>query len=218
MIAHDQYRVAFDLYQKGYEWSFPAFGLIFVAIGAVLVWLGRAMNWQRSGRFIGYFMIGFACLWSGLTFSTTFREYTALRSAYRRSQFSVVEGRVTNFRPMLYQGHQLECFSVQTQTFCYSDYVVTAGFNNSASHGGPIREGLPVRVSYVGSSIVHLEVASNPPPTSNAAKSDPLGLYGQNKDLTDCLNKVNPGDPAGLHGETQAQAAARKACIDKYAR
>jgi hypothetical protein len=34
--------------------------------------------------------------------------------------------------------------------------------------------------------------------------------------LNDCLNKVNPGDPAGLRGETQEQAAARRACIDKY--
>jgi hypothetical protein len=161
VIAHDQYRVAFDLFQKGYEWWFPAVGVIFGAIGAVLVWLGRAMNWQRSRRFVGYFMIGFACLWSAVTFSTTFREYTGLRSAYRRSQFSVIEGRVTNFRPMPYQGHQDECFSVQSQTFCYSDYVVTAGFNNSASHGGPIREGLPVRISYVGNTIIRLEVESD---------------------------------------------------------
>jgi hypothetical protein len=94
-------------------------------------------------------------------FSTTFHEYTALRSAYRRSQFSVVEGRVTNFRPMPYDGHQDECFSVQSQTFCDSDYVVTPGFNNSASHGGPIHEGLPVRISYVGNTIVRLEVESD---------------------------------------------------------
>lgn len=117
VIAHDQYRVAFDLYQKGYGWWFPASGLIFVAIGSVFVWLGRAMNWQRSRRFVPYFMIGFACLWSGVMFSTTFRECTALRSAYRRSQFSVVEGRVTNFRPSPTTGIRTNAFRCSHRRF-----------------------------------------------------------------------------------------------------
>jgi hypothetical protein len=163
-MTSGQYRVVFDLSQKGFQWWFPAFGLIFVVVGGVIIWLGKRNDWSRSRRFVGYFMVGFACLWSGLTFSTTFGEYLHLRSAFRRSQFSVVEGRVTSFRPMPYEGHKDECFSVQSQTFCYSDYSVTAGFNNSASHGGPIREGLPVRVSYVGSAIVRLEVRSDAPP------------------------------------------------------
>lgn len=164
MIAHDQYRVVFDLYQKGFEWWFSSLGLALAAIGGLITWLGRGKKSWRERRLFGDVMIGFACLWSGVTFSSTFREYVRVRSAYRRSQFKVVEGRVTNFRPMPYAGHQDECFSVQSQTFCYSDYEVTAGFNNSASHDGPIRDGLPVRVSYVGNSIVRLEIASSPPP------------------------------------------------------
>jgi hypothetical protein len=67
---------------------------------------------------------------------------------------------------MPYEGHQDECFSVQAQTFCYSDYEVTAGFNNATSHGGPIREGLPVRVSYIGNTIVRLEVRSDALPSA----------------------------------------------------
>lgn len=161
MIAHDQYRVVFDLYQKGFAWWFPACGLPFVVIGGVFVWLGRRGNKPPSRRLFGYVIVGFACLWSGVTFISTFRDYLALRLAYRHSQFSVVEGRVTDFHPMPYEGHQDECFSVQPKTFCYSDYAVTAGFNNSASHGGPIREGLPVRISYVGKTIVRLEVESD---------------------------------------------------------
>jgi hypothetical protein len=46
--------------------------------------------------------------------------------------------------------------------FAYSDYVVTPGFNNTSSHGGPMREGLYVRIHYTGSvtgvAIVKLEV------------------------------------------------------------
>lgn len=171
VITHNQYRVVFDLCQKGFEWWFPGLGLIFVGIGGITAWLGRTRNWPRSRRFAGYLLIGFACLWSGLVFSTTFSEYIGLRSAYRRFQLSVVEGRVTNFRPMPYEGHQLECFSVQSYTFCYSDYVVTAGFHNSASHGGPIREGLPVRVSFIGNTIVRLEVGDDTLP-GNGQRAD----------------------------------------------
>jgi hypothetical protein len=168
LIAHDQYRVAFDLYQKAFQWWFPACGLVFVAIGGVVLWLRRTINWPlpRSRKIAVYLVIGFGALWSGVTFLSTFKEYVALHTAYRRSQFSVVEGRVSNFRPMPYEGHQDECFSVQSQTFCYSYFEVTAGFNNSASHGGPIHDGLPVRVSYIGNKIVRLEVGSDTPPSS----------------------------------------------------
>jgi hypothetical protein len=51
---------------------------------------------------------------------------------------------------MPYQGHQEECFSVGDRTFRYSDYEPTAGFNNTASHGGPIRGGLAGRIAYIG--------------------------------------------------------------------
>jgi hypothetical protein len=163
VTAHDQYRVVFDLTQKSFEWWFPACGLVFVAIGGVFLWFRRTLNWplKRSRKIALYFVIGFGAFWSVVTFLSTFREYVALHSAYHHSQFSVVEGHVSNFRPMPYEGHQLECFSVQAQTFCYSDYVVTAGFNNSASHGGPIREGISVRVSYIAKTIVRLEVKSD---------------------------------------------------------
>lgn len=166
-MTQDQYRVVFDLSQKGFQWWFPAFGLIFAIIGGVLIWWGQRKHWPLSRKFVGYFMLGFACLWSGLVFTTTFNEYLRLHSAYRQGQFSTVEGDVTNFRPMPYEGHQDECFSVQSETFCYSDYGVTAGFNNSASHGGPIREGLPVRVSYIGNTIVRLEVRSDALPSAS---------------------------------------------------
>lgn len=136
-----------------------------------MIWLGRHNHWPRSRRFVGYFMVVFACLWSGFAFSTMLSEYLSLRSAYRKGQFSVVEGRVTNFHPMPYEGHQEECFTVQAETFCYSDYVITGGFNNATSHGGPIREGLPVRVSYIGNTIVRLEVRGDALPSAADRKA-----------------------------------------------
>jgi hypothetical protein len=55
--------------------------------------------------------------------------------------YEILEGSVENFDPMPYEGHQDECFTVQSKRFCYSDYEVQAGFNRSAAHGGPIRQG-----------------------------------------------------------------------------
>jgi hypothetical protein len=49
--------------------------------------------------------------------------------------------------------------------FQYSDYVITAGFNNTSSHGGPIREGLPVRIWYLDGEILRLDIAKRPKQT-----------------------------------------------------
>jgi hypothetical protein len=76
---------------------------------------------------------------------------------------------------MPYEGHQDECFTVQEQQFCYSDYDIVPGFHNAASHGGPIRAGLPVRIAYRNGSILRLDVAKGQAPTpaqSAAASAD----------------------------------------------
>ena len=74
----------------------------------------------------------------------------------------MVEGAVANFHPMPAAGHEDEHFTVQGVYFAYSDYSVTSGFNNTSSHGGPMREGLYVRIHYTrsvtGETITKLEV------------------------------------------------------------
>ncbi|MGD1097093.1 MAG: hypothetical protein ABSB35_34545 [Bryobacteraceae bacterium] len=86
-------------------------------------------------------------------------------TAFEGGQYSVVEGVVTDFHPMPYEGHHDECFSVATQRFCYSDYAVTPGFRNSASHGGPIRAGLRVCVAYSFGTILRLEIPRDQVPS-----------------------------------------------------
>ena len=81
-----------------------------------------------------------------------------MRQALQSGQAQVVEGVVTDFVPMPYEGHADERFAVDGHYFSYSDYVVTAGFNHTSSHGGPIRSGINVRVTFVGNVIVRLEV------------------------------------------------------------
>jgi len=86
--------------------------------------------------------------------------YARARDTYVKGDYSIAEGTVANFRPMPYSGHQNETFSVNGVEFSYSDYVVVPCFNNTASHSGPIRDGLRVRIAYSGNCILKSEVAA----------------------------------------------------------
>jgi hypothetical protein len=165
-----EYRVAVDIAEAGYKnWSFPAFGLIFVVIGGVLVltrnhwpdllWTSWWSKHPRVSKAFSVLFLGFAVLWTVTSFAATFFEYRSLKLARENGQAQVVEGTVKNFVAMPATGHAMEKFCVREACFQYSDFAITAGFNNTASHGGPIKDGLPVRVTYVGGAIVKLEVA-----------------------------------------------------------
>jgi hypothetical protein len=94
----------------------------------------------------------------------------AMMNLVETGQVHVVEGLVENFHPMAQAGHDMERFTVQGENFAYSDYVITGGFNNASSHGGPMKSGLPVRITYVdgnaGRVIVKLEIGHPAEPSS----------------------------------------------------
>lgn len=178
-MSTDCYRTYFDASAHGPTWWFPAVGLAFVVIGIVMFVLIRAkggLYWPfpTYGRFTGRyyrwfstFWLGFAILWTTLASIGVFGDYVATWLDERQGHLAVVDGPVENFHPMPASGHDLESFTVSGVHFAYSDYVVTAGFNQTSSHGGPIREGLLVRISYRGSTadeeIVKLEIACSQP-------------------------------------------------------
>jgi len=164
------YTVVFDVSQATIYRIIPlaALGLFLVAIG---IWklrysdppetpLFKADPFARKIRVA--FLVG-AVLMTGLLVWSVYTNHRRLADAVERHEAKVVEGRVQDFQPMPYEGHGArEHFCVAEACFEYSDYMVDGGFNNTASHGGPIREGLPVRVTYVGSKIVRLEVVESP--------------------------------------------------------
>jgi hypothetical protein len=157
----------FNLADTGYrDWSFPAFGLIFVFIGAILPKLFEAgifPDYQKRmfGSWFPTLYLGFAIFWTITAFLITFGGYLKDRKALLSGQANYVEGVVQNFVPMPYQGHATESFTINGIPFHYSDYIVTSGFNNTASHGGPIRAGLYVRIWYSGNDILKLQIPKN---------------------------------------------------------
>lgn len=101
--------------------------------------------------FFGALLVSVGCL--------SYSSFVGLRDAARSGKVEVAEGQVKEFVPMPYEGHANESFVVNGHRFEYSDYDLTKGFNQSQSHGGPIREGLQVRITYIDDKIVKLEIA-----------------------------------------------------------
>ena len=141
----------------------PAIGLLIVLAGVagLFLWRGKPSRseWWKLAA-MSFVILG--SMWTLIVFGVTFGDYAQAHKIYRNDEFYVVEGVVANFRPMPTQAHQEECFSVEDRIFCYSDSVITSGFNQTSIHGGPIHEGLPVRIEYVGDTILRLEVQNEP--------------------------------------------------------
>ncbi len=154
-----EYVTVFDASQKGLDWWAPVFGTSFALIGlhALLRRRDASLHGMRRVGIVLYILFGLGI--ATLPPLVQSRHRTALIAALREGRAAVVEGRVQDFVPMPWSGHARECFTLQETRFCYSDFAVSAGFNNTRSHGGPLREGLQVRVHHVDRVIARLEVA-----------------------------------------------------------
>jgi hypothetical protein len=159
------YTTVFDVATAGPRfWWFAPIGLILVIPGwflarrpEVLVAAGLLQS-PKDRRFFRWCFFLFACIWTAIAAISVFGAYLAAVHDLSSGRFSIVSGRVEHFHPMPSRGHAMESFEAHGVAFDYSDDVVTAGFNQTAAHGGPIREGLPVRIAYRGNVILRLEV------------------------------------------------------------
>lgn len=160
----DNYYVVFDILSSGYKaWLFPAVGLFFIVMGVFAVIFRHKIfppdvKATKSNRLFPFMFLSFGILWTIDAFYSTYSEYLYLIDSVKKGYVEIVEGSVNNFEPMPLGGHKKEKFCVQNTCFQYSDFNVTNGFNNATVNGGPIKEGLLVRVSYVGDVIVKLEI------------------------------------------------------------
>ncbi|HXM99607.1 MAG TPA: hypothetical protein VN982_14135 [Candidatus Dormibacteraeota bacterium] len=81
--------------------------------------------------------------------------------ANRRYEF--VQGVVENLHPMPDDGSSKESFTISGHIFLYSDYDelgTTNCFDQTQPHGGPIHNGMLLRVKFIDDCILRLEVPS----------------------------------------------------------
>jgi hypothetical protein len=153
------FQTVFDVTREGYgDWWFPAIGIVAILVSGLFVLnptLAILVGVWFGQKLFSRVALGFSVFWTVMTFGITYNEYRAATTALKEGRYSIAEGPVTNF----VSGPKQESFTVGIRSFSYSDGVVTAGFRHTASSGGPIHEGLYVRVTYVGNLILRLEIA-----------------------------------------------------------
>jgi len=103
---------------------------------------------------------GYANWWFpavGLVFVAYVTAMGSWRAGHRLDQglYEIVEGPVTDYAN---NGRGAESFSVNGHRFSYSDHILTSGFHTTAADGGPIREGLYVRIVNANGLIPRLKV------------------------------------------------------------
>jgi len=124
------------------------FGVVFLALSLIFFFGKMRLHWKQPHWLVPICLCTLGLLSLCILAPRSLRQDSDALLAYQNGSYQVIEGAVTDFDPMPYEGHKPECFSVQDKRFCYSDYAIDPGFRNTASHGGPIRSGLQVRIAY----------------------------------------------------------------------
>jgi hypothetical protein len=152
------YQVVFDVAEHGYRtWWFTLPGALFIAIGGVLPAYARrklTVRDRRAAPVAALLLVVVGLTWIIDIYEGTHREYLQLVNGLRTSQFTTVEGRVTDFVPEGSDGHPSEHWSVRGHRYQISPATVTSAFNAP----GIIRSGDSVRIAEVGGAIARLEV------------------------------------------------------------
>lgn len=149
-------------YSPSLEWWFPAVGILFLLVASVFVIKMR--GWRRVFALaIG----GFALLWTIGAGLQMLGFYSSARRAANASSTPAIEGTVDHFQTPAPQstGGGYESFTVRGVPFSYSYYIISGAFRQTAAHGGPIHQGLYVRIhyrpdsdAYIVHPIVRLEI------------------------------------------------------------
>jgi len=157
------FKTVFDAAQQGFVgWQGVLVGLCLVSVFGVVAfrpnWLEGLPLAGPKGRtrvIFGRIGFGFALFLTIGISAADVDNWWVIPYGLRHGRYDVVEGPVTNFVPG--GNHKVESFWVQGLRFVYDSSDIP-GFNETAAKGGPIHEGLYVRITYSDLQILRLEV------------------------------------------------------------
>ena len=148
------YKTVFEVTEKGFNMT-NLMPLLFVIVGLGISFFNIKYNKSTSSKkkftiVFGFIFSGIGLVISLLTIPSSIASQQRTKEIFENKEYKTVEGEIENFNPMPYGGHAVESFTVNGVYFEYSDYILWDAFNNTASHGGPIKNnGQLVRLSYI---------------------------------------------------------------------
>ncbi|WP_430405478.1 hypothetical protein [Fluviicola sp.] len=148
-----KYKTVFQITDKGFDLILLT-PILFLIIGLGILWFNIKYNKTKSSK--RTFAIVFGSIFSSfsliaiiLIVPSIFSDRNRTKKIFENKEYKVVEGKIEQFHPMPKEGHDSEHFLVNGVYFEYSDFELVYGFNNTSSHGGPLkRNGQEVRLSY----------------------------------------------------------------------
>jgi hypothetical protein len=158
-MAEANYQTIFEIGFRSFPWARVAHPLVFVAVGLLLV---RFLKSRQIYLVMGIFIASLASFFFLISLVVFVPQFVALRSAYVSGRSSIVEGTVENFHPAPALGPARESFSVRGVIFSYNALDDTPCFHNAPYHGGPIRDGLDVRIHYNEECIQRVDIRRGP--------------------------------------------------------
>jgi hypothetical protein len=165
-----RYRVAYDAESSGFQhWNFVAVCVAILIVLFTLVSLshrdGSRIARVRPFLYLGIFFFAVGALPAS---RSAYRDFTHLQKALRDGRYTVVEGRVSEFRPERSGSSTRlpETFKVRSDdhlyAYSYSSTDLKPGFNQTNRLAGPVRQMLRVRIADIDGRIARLEVAPEP--------------------------------------------------------
>ena len=144
------YQTVYDIGTDRFDWWWWLLGIIVGYAGLLFALLvfRRAQPKVRLLAGIGFLLVSMV----GMNFlmDSHFLQRRAL-SEVAAGKARTVEGTIANFEPDTggQGGTAIDTFRIGDEGFSYSNSIHRAGFKQTRMNGGPLREGMTVRITYV---------------------------------------------------------------------
>jgi hypothetical protein len=152
----NQYILYYDLAKEGFNFIDPIVGLIIAILVSTVFYFFRKVSFLFFPLSIVSMIIGV------LTFSIdmlVYKDYLYLKKLLLTNQYKIMEGRPERFLYLAQGGHGKESFYLNGIKFEYADNLnPNLGFHRTVAYGGPIKEGVYIKICYYNNHILKLEI------------------------------------------------------------